>query len=92
MKKVGSSIYVHKSNLKELCSNQKKLIAATIKFLPKDFNFQIIKINLKNNTVSFIESNNWEKANEPSVGNSWLIDVNGLKKFNKSKGEYYEVY
>ena len=93
-KKIGGSIYVHKSNLKELKSmineddfNQILYIKDN---LLKDFDFAIIKYNKKDNRVSFIESKDWDTAREPIVGDSYTTDIFDIEfKIIKSKGQIY---
>lgn len=93
-KKIGGSIYIHKSNLEEL----KELIDINIfnkimeikNELPNSFDFAIIKYNKKENKVSFIESIDWDEAREPLVGDSYVTDIDDINfKIIKSKGQIY---
>lgn len=93
-KKIGGSIYIHKSNLEEL----KEIIEENIflrimeasKNLPDSFNFEIIKYNKKDNKVSFIDSSDWNTAREPLVGDSYVTSIDDFNfKLIKSKGQIY---
>lgn len=93
-KKIGGSIYIHKSNLEEL----KEIIEENIflrimeasKNLPDSFNFEIIKYNKKDNKVSFIDSSDWNTAREPLVGDSYVTFIDDFNfKLIKSKGQIY---
>ena len=88
MKKVGSIIYIHISNIKELSEEHQGLIKDTIEFLPLDFTPEVIKIH-KDYKISYIESRDWNTSEEPSVGDSYLVDVNGIIKLTKAKGQIY---
>lgn len=93
-KKIGGSIYVHKSNLKELKSmineNDFNQILYIKDNLLKDFDFTIIKYRKKDNRVSFIESEDWDTAREPIVGDSYTTDIFNIEfKIIKSKGQIY---
>lgn len=91
MKKIGNCTYVHKSNMKELNIT---LLIGINEILKQDFmrefDWQIIKIDHKNNAISFIESKDWDMAREPSVGNALRIDCNtGAIKKIKARGQIY---
>lgn len=60
-KKIGGCIYIHKSYVNRFPSAKH---AST--FLPKDFEFDVIKIN-KNGNISFIKCSTFDKLEEPIV-------------------------
>lgn len=93
-KKIGSTIYVHKSNIDELYSLLNQDIVTAIKSifnnLPIDFTYDILKFDKKNNKISFILSPDWDTAREPLVGDSYTTDIFDIKfKIIKSKGQIY---
>lgn len=91
MKKIGANIYVHKSNGDKLSENIRLAIRLIeMKHIPSGFNFEIIKINTNKNTISFIQSNNWNYAREPEVGDAYVFNLEEQKgKIIKSKGQIY---
>ena len=92
-KKVGSCIYVHKSNIQEL-----------LDVLPDDaykgdilywYNFrkqkgtasyEVIKYDTKKHKLSFIDSPDWFSANEPTVGNYTCWDFDKETAVHRSGG------
>lgn len=86
MKRVGTCIYVHKSNIEEL---MQKLDDASLKLLlivldfhneNLDFEYDIVKVNIKNGNVSLIASPTWDILNEPIVGDSLCFNNKGSFK------------
>ena len=82
-KKVGSCIYVHKSNICELLDkipddNYKTDIIRLYEFRmqPGSLPYEVIKYDTKQHKLSFIDSPDWYTANEPTVGDSvcWNFD------------------
>lgn len=93
-KKIGNSIYIHKSNLKELEAlidkNEFKQIYYIKENLLNDSDFAIIKYNKKDKKVSFIASEDWDISREPIVGDSYTTNIYDIKlKIIKSKGQIY---
>lgn len=91
MKKVGSSIYIHKSAINQI--SEKYLEFYNAIFLFKDsveLEYEVIKWDNSNKTISFIESDNWNEANEPNVGRSVVIKTEcGDIKIISPKGQIY---
>jgi hypothetical protein len=91
MKKVGSAMYVHKSNLNELLNklseNEKKRVKSI--FDKFDKSFEIVKYD--KGKVSLIESDNWDTANEPNVGNSYCFSEASEANYKivKKSGKIY---
>ena len=73
IKRVANCFYAHKSNLSEL---QKKLTKsmneALESFINKadklKFNFAVVKIDINAMSITLIECENWDVANEPDIG------------------------
>ena len=87
-KRIGNNIYIHKSNLKDLTNNQMDLYRTALSYLigseyPSD-TFEIVKINEKEPSVSFIECVGFDCLREPIVKNSYK--VNGNLEIRKTKG------
>ena len=94
MKKIGKSIYVHKTNVGSLNLSQLELIWKRLKQLAEtDYpcnTYEIIKI--KDDTVSFIECEGWDKLREPIVGNAYCVKSDGSVKFIKKKEKNPQIY
>ena len=92
VKKVGTSIYVHKSNLKELLDNIKDIAEKERiqNVLQKNkFSFEIIKYDKKNKNISLIECPTWNILQEPIVGDSHLYKLNNEIKLIKGNKTVY---
>lgn len=102
MKKIGGCVYMHMSIRAGACEQIKNMVADAERVFRKvvgikDFmDIEIIKVDIKNNKVSFIKSPDWDTAREPLVGDAYMIDLNEdtpLKKrtvkITKSKGQIY---
>lgn len=93
-KKVVYSIYVHKSNLKELerliGQDDLESILKISKYLPEHFSYDIIKFDTKNRKVSFINSDKWDEEREPIVGDSYSTYLSNINlKLYRSRGQIY---
>lgn len=94
MKKVGTSLYVHKSNIEELLNCiQDELeinrILSIINIAKKEYLFEIIKYDKKSKNISLIECDTWNSMNEPIVGDSHLYKLNGEIKLIKGNKTVY---
>lgn len=93
MKKVGSTLYVHKSNIGELLSKISTEDAGRIREIMDHFtkNYEVVKFNLKAKKLSLIESPNWDTVNEPDVGTSYCFsDIScGEYKIVAASGKIY---
>jgi hypothetical protein len=78
-KKMGNSVYIHKDYIDCLPSD---ILYYNLKYLPKTFNYTIIKWNKKDNSMSFIKSINFDILNEPTIDDSFKIK-NGIVKYRK---------
>lgn len=99
MKKVMKNWYVHNSNESELLNEISKTISELEKervhkvihdystFLECDS--YVVKYNSKDNSVSLIETPNWDVANEPDVGKGIKVDLDGTIKILKARGQIY---
>ncbi len=90
MKIVYGVKYVHKGNLLELNDNEIKLVNDCRNILKEKNiygynNYVIIKVDMKNQCVSFIESKDFDIVHEPTVGDAHKININGEYKLIKEK-------
>ena len=96
MKKIGTAIYTHASNYDNLTGKIKNMVdRATTIMLNEEMMLEwlgsvIYKVDTKNNTVSFIESEDFDTAREPQVGNAYAVNLKtGKIKTIKAKGQIY---
>lgn len=79
MKKVGYSVYVHKSNIEEMYNslNEKEqfFLKSVINIAINELylNFEIIKFNKHTFSVSLIQCSTWDTLNEPIVEDSYCF-------------------
>ena len=92
MKIISGVVYTHKTNTKDLTSEQVSLVKlAAQKLDPSSLEkIEILKIDKKQKRVSFIESPDWDTASEPAVGTAYMVDLikNQIKIINP-KGQVY---
>jgi len=86
-KKMGNVVYIHKNYETYLPSES---LTTNRKLLPKGFKYTIIKWDKKDNSMSFIESVDFDTSNEPIVDNSYKVS-NGVIKF-RSKPKRDQIY
>lgn len=82
-KKMLDCLYIHKSAIDTLKEEEFNLYLQKLQYID-DFDFEIVKISLKKEEVSFIKSDDWDTQNEPSVGDS--ICVKKDNSIRKTKG------
>ncbi|GCD10406.1 hypothetical protein [Clostridium tagluense] len=91
-KRIGNNLYIHRSVIANLSFNNLNLVGDKILYLLKhDFkcNWDIIRINLKEQKVAFIISEDWDTATEPQVGDSYCVDKDNIIHFKKACGQIY---
>ena len=78
MKKVGNTYYVHKSNIQELLDilpedKYKREIISLYEYRqsPASLPYEVVKYDVKQHKLSFIDSPDWNTSLEPIVGDSW---------------------
>lgn len=93
LKKIGNIIYIHRTAIDILEKKEKQLVEECVKLIPKKFCYEIIKINLKKQEVSFIFSPNWDIAPEPFVGDSYKVNFKEKNiLYSKSKRNNKQIY
>lgn len=90
MKIVCGVKYVHCSNVNELSDQDIDLVEQCKNILAEknkgvEIDYTIIKIDSKNKSVSFIECEDFDTANEPTVGDAYKITLDGECKITKKK-------
>lgn len=91
-KRIGDNLYIHKSAIERLPASSQFLIKQTKSQLPDDFNYEILKINTKEETVSFIDSPDWNESPEPFVGDSIKVSLEHGTTFTKGRSNNKQIY
>ena len=98
MKRIGSDIYIHISNIRALNDKQMELYNKAIQVAKGKIvcDTAIVKINLKQNCVSLIECHNWDSAREPEVGDAYKIhvatgEITKTPKKKRKKQKYHQI-
>lgn len=91
-KKVGSNLYIHKSAKNTLPFPEQLLVTETTHYLPEGFNYEILKINNKEKTVSYIDSPDWNESPEPIIGDSVKITRQGNVSRTKGRTKNKQIY
>ena len=76
-KEIGGAVYVHKQYETLLPEAVQKAKS----FLPPEFSYTVFKFKLSNETVSFIQSTDFDSADEPIVGDLYTVKVDGSASF-----------
>lgn len=105
MKKVGTCLYVHKSNRYELFADKHiseedyEHIKIIVNGMDGFFDYEVIKYDYSKRKLSLIKSKDWNTSNEPVVGNSMIYDIsigNGLSdtpsKYVKGRINNPQIY
>ena len=79
-KRMGHDLYVHKNYEHVLPSKE---LEAAKGFLPTGFNYTAVKHNKKERTFSFIQSSDFDAADEPTVGDSIKVHPSGKTTLTK---------
>lgn len=82
-KKMGNDLYFHKIYVSEYIND--KIYYKFKSYLPDNFEFNILKFNDKNNTISFINSPDFDISDEPIVSDSYKVSQDGKVKLTKEK-------
>lgn len=83
-KYIGGNLYVHK-NYTDVFDSSYTTALDTLQKNAPDFKFDIVKHNQEKNTYSFISSPDFDTKDEPTVGDSILVDNKGNLKLTKQK-------
>ena len=68
-KEIGGAVYVHRLYERLL---PKRVVEAS-QSLPKDFDYVVVKFNIKDQRTSFICCQDFDTADEPTVGDSIIV-------------------
>ena len=88
MKTVIHTKYVHYTAVGELEPSEVQAVAKALDCIPKYFPYSVIRVSA-DGTVSFTHSPNWDTANEPDVGNSYLVSPDGTAVHKLARGQIY---
>jgi len=72
-KEIGGAVYVHRDYIARLPSE----VEVALKHIPDDFDFVVVKLTSKTNSVSFIASPDFDTSDEPIVGDSISVSPDG---------------
>jgi hypothetical protein len=78
-KEIGGAVYVHRLFESRLPDAVKKAKAA----LPIEFTYTVVKYSLSGETVSFIQSTDFDEADEPVVGDLYTVKADGSISFRR---------
>jgi hypothetical protein len=78
-KEIGGAVYLHRS-CEEILGDS---VARAKASLPDDFEYAVVKLNLKTKAVSFIESSDFDFSDEPTVGASIIVHPDGRTRRRK---------
>lgn len=93
MKKIGNSIYVHRSNIKELDIEQIRLVnKRASQLLDSGYGVDTSIIKITGEAVSFIECEGWDELKEPIVGNAYSVKPDGSVKITKKRKNNPQIY
>ncbi|MEI6538667.1 MAG: hypothetical protein WCO86_03955 [Planctomycetota bacterium] len=78
-KEIGGAVYVHKQYESLLPESVQKAKL----FLPPEFSYTVVKFKLSDETVSFIQSSDFDSADEPAVEDLYTIKTDGSVSFRR---------
>ena len=81
-KEMGNILYVHKSAADIIPPDR---LSKGKENLPPDFNYEIIKYDKSNGNITFIDSPDWDTADEPIVGDAILLRGDNTVREMKQK-------
>jgi len=91
-KKIGHNLYIHKTAVPAVDFRYEMLVDIAKEHLPASFQYEVVKVNLKDESVSFIDSPDWNESLEPIVGDSIKVYRNGLTTFRKGRESNPQIY
>ncbi|MBI3928051.1 MAG: class I SAM-dependent methyltransferase [Armatimonadetes bacterium] len=90
-KVIGDHVYVHRSAL-DSSDVPARVVASRARHLPRGFRYDIVKYDRKSEAVSFIQSPDWDTADEPTVGDSCRVTPDGKAVLRKANPENPQIY
>jgi len=79
-KKVGGCIYVHRDYVDHVFCD----IEWAVELVPEDWDYVIVKVNLTTCQCSFIKCADFDTADEPTVGDSFVVKPDGTTRIVKA--------
>jgi len=86
-KEIGGAVYVHR----EYASSLGEIVATAAEKLPSDFEYHIVKLNLQSKAVSFVSCEDFDTADEPTVGIIVTVSVDGQVRSRRQSADP-EIY
>lgn len=77
---IGGNLYIHRDYTHRLTGIAKCIFDEIHPYLHKNFDYDMVKINFKQETVTFIKSPDFDYSDEPISGNGVMIRLNGSEK------------
>lgn len=75
-KEIGGAVYVHRKYADVLGDR----VATATNQIPVNFDYDVVKLNLRNDSVSFIRCKDFDSADEPTVGEILTVQPSGESK------------
>ena len=72
-KEIGGAVYIHRAYEDRLGV----VIDHAKKHLPLTFAYDVVKLNIRTEAISFIECPDFDTIPEPSIGNVLIVDIDG---------------
>lgn len=92
-KHIYNDLYIHKSAIDTLTDKQQAVIGTALKNVPESFgDYAILKVNMKDDSVTFIKSPDWDTAKEPVVGDSIKVLADGSFNIRKARSVNPQIY
>ena len=84
------TLYIHKSILDQIEVAEKILVYNALEKINIDYD--IIKIDMKNQSVTFTQSHDWDSADEPTVGDSVTVKGDGTITITRTSQKNPLIY
>lgn len=86
-KEIGGRLYVHRSSEHVLG----EVVCEAKRYLPDDFDYAVVRFDNRQGTVSFIECQDFDVADEPTVGRSVTVSSGGVLRRREQRADP-EIY
>ncbi len=83
-KRIGGSIYVHREYAAQISDPTVARAISVVSGLAPDFRWTVVKSSQTARKVSLIACDDFDAADEPTVGDSWVVRESGAARLVKS--------
>jgi hypothetical protein len=90
-KLIGGYLYLHRNYINDLPPELKQKIIAAEEYLD-GFEYNTVKVGLKNDVVTFINSSDFDESPEPTVGKYVSINSSGDTKTGSSNAIWHHKW